>query len=105
MGPPPVLCEDDGQGLVKCIIYCYRKGLPQKKLGVQLSVKQFVILNWKKRILKITCLEIDGFQHSLAAILCCPLALVGMRTHPLPHWVSQILEIGKHAICYCVSFR
>jgi hypothetical protein len=43
-------------------------------------------------MLKKTCLEIDGFQHSLASILCCPLALVEMRPHPAPQWVSQILK-------------
>jgi hypothetical protein len=27
-------------------------------------------------ILKIICLEVDGFEHSFAVILCSPLALV-----------------------------
>jgi hypothetical protein len=52
MGSPPVLCEDDGQVLVKRICDCSRKVFPQKKLGVHPSVKQFVTLNQRKRNFK-----------------------------------------------------
>ena len=52
MEPPPVLCEDDGQGLVKWISDCSRKEFPQYKLGAQSSVNQSVTLNQRKRTFK-----------------------------------------------------
>jgi len=52
VGPPPVLCEDEGQVLVKRMSDCSRKGFPQEKLGVQSTVKQFVTLNQTKRTFK-----------------------------------------------------
>jgi hypothetical protein len=46
MGPPPVLSEGEEQVIVKWITVS-KKGFPQRKLGVQLSFKEFLTGNQK----------------------------------------------------------
>lgn len=48
MGPAPVLSEDEEKLLVKWIVTRARKGFPQRKLDVQLSVKEFLTMNQRK---------------------------------------------------------
>ncbi|KAJ4430728.1 hypothetical protein ANN_19319 [Periplaneta americana] len=48
MGPASVLSEDEERLLVKWIVTCARKGFPQRKLDVQLSVKEFLTMNQRK---------------------------------------------------------
>ena len=74
MGPPPVPSEGEGQVFVACTSHSSRIGFAQKKMA--LSVKEFLTVNHSKHLLKITCLGMDGFEHSFAIILSCPLTLV-----------------------------
>jgi hypothetical protein len=73
MGPPPFLSENEDQVSVRWISDCSREGFPQKKLSVQLSVKQFLTVNQRKTRFKDNT---GSIEHSFAAILCFPLALM-----------------------------
>jgi hypothetical protein len=48
MGHMPTLCEDEEQNLVKWTTDCSEKEFCQRKLGVQLSVKEFLTINKRK---------------------------------------------------------
>jgi hypothetical protein len=76
----------------------FQKEFPQRKLCVQLSVR-IPKCKPEKQLLKIICLETDGVKHSFTIILCCPVALVKVKPHPVPHWVRQVPENGTQAIC------
>jgi hypothetical protein len=87
MGPPPVLNESEEQVLVERTTDSSRKGFPQRKMVDALSVKDFLNINCRKHLLEITCLGVDGYGHSIAVILSCPLALVKVCVDP--HRVPQ----------------
>jgi hypothetical protein len=76
MGPLPVLSEGEEKVLVERTTDSSRKEFLQRKMVDPLSVKEFPTVNQGKHLLKITCLRMDGFEHSIAIILSCPLALV-----------------------------
>jgi hypothetical protein len=65
MRPLPVLSEDEEQVLVKWITDCSQKGFPQRKLGVQLSVKEFLTINPIKTPFKNNIPGIGRFQAFL----------------------------------------
>jgi hypothetical protein len=52
MGPLPVLSDDEEQILVKWITDCCEKGLCQRKLGIQLSVEEFLTINKRRKSFK-----------------------------------------------------
>lgn len=52
MGPSPILTDNEEQLLVKWIIECSRKGFPQRKLDVQLSVKEFLTVDERENPFK-----------------------------------------------------
>jgi len=43
---------------------------------------EFLTVNYRKHLLKITRLGVDGFEHSIAVILSCPFALVKVCVTP-----------------------
>jgi hypothetical protein len=51
VGPVPFLREDEEQILVKRIIDSSGKRFPQRKLDVQLSVKEFITVNQRQHLL------------------------------------------------------
>ena len=76
MGPPPVLREGEEQVSVEWTTDSSRKAFTQSKMFDRQSVKEFLTVNHREHLLKITCIGMNGFEHSIAVILSCPLALV-----------------------------
>jgi hypothetical protein len=76
MGPPPVLSEGEEQFSVEWTTDSSRKRFPHTKMVDPLSVKEFLTVNLSKHFLQITCLGMDGFEHSFAIILSYSRALV-----------------------------
>jgi len=66
MGPLPVLSDDEEQILVKRITDCSEKRLCQRKLGIQLSIKEFLTVNKRKPPFKYNMPGNGWFQ----AFLC-----------------------------------
>jgi hypothetical protein len=67
MRPPPVLSEGEENVLFKWITGCSRKGCPQRKMGVQLSVEEFLTLN-HRRVLSYPVLP-NRIQHRSISII------------------------------------
>jgi len=65
LGPLPVLSDDEEQILVQWITDCYEKGLCQRKLGIQLSAKEFLTINKRKTPFKYNMPGNGWFQAFL----------------------------------------
>ena len=65
IGPLPVLSEDEEQVLVKWLTNCTQTGFAQRKLCVQLSVKEFLTVNQRKTPFKDNMHGNEWFQAFL----------------------------------------
>jgi len=106
MGPPPVFSEGEKQILIQWTTDSSRKGFAQRKIVDPQSVKEFLTLNLRKHLLKITCQGMDGFEHSIAVILGCPLVLVKVCVTSSSHATVGEKDIrkGKEIIYFCELF-
>jgi len=65
MDPLPVLSDDEEQILVKRITDCSEKGLCQRKLGISLSITEFLNVNRRKTPFKYNMPGKGWFQAFL----------------------------------------